>query len=77
MLEGILASRTSFPLIYFGLSLPIRSLKRVDFLHLEDKCARKLPTWNGKLVTTAGHVKSVIASQAIYHLASGAIKFIW
>jgi hypothetical protein len=39
---------------YLGLSLSIWRLKRVDFQHLEDKCARMLLTWDGKLATTAG-----------------------
>jgi hypothetical protein len=55
---------------YLGLPFSVRC-KKVDFQHLEDKCAGKLPTWNGKYVTMAGLttlVKSAIASQAIYHL---------
>jgi hypothetical protein len=43
----------------------------VDFQHLEDKMAGKIPTWNGKFINMAGRtvlVKSVLASQAIYHL---------
>jgi hypothetical protein len=84
ILEGVPAARASFPLRYLGLPLSVRCLKRADFLHLEDKCAGNLPTWNGKLVTTAGRaalVKSVIASQAMYHLTPlalplGTIKFI-
>jgi hypothetical protein len=45
----------------------------VDFQHLEDKCVGKLPTWNGKYVTTAERsalIKYDIASQPIYHLTS-------
>jgi hypothetical protein len=84
VLAGIPATRTSFPLKYLGLPLSVWCLKRVYFQHLEDKCAGKLPTWNGKLVTTAGRaalVKSVIASQAIYYMnplviPPGTIKFI-
>ena len=71
VLEGIPAARTSFPLCYLGLPLSIWRLKRLDFQHLEDKCAGKLRTWNGRYVATAGRaefVKSVIASQAIYYL---------
>jgi hypothetical protein len=71
ILEGVPAARTSFPMRYLGLPLSVRSLRRVDFQFLEDKCASKLPTWNGKFITTAGRtalIKSVIASQAIYHL---------
>jgi hypothetical protein len=65
VLEGIPASRASFPLKYLGLPLSVRCLRRRDFKHLEDKCVNKLPTWNGNLITTAGRaalVKSVITS---------------
>jgi hypothetical protein len=66
------------------LPLSVRCLKRVDFQRLEDKCAGKLPTSNGKYVTMAGRsalVKSAIASQAIYYLTPlkippGPLKFI-
>jgi hypothetical protein len=71
ILEGIPAMRATFPLRYLGLPLSVWSLRRRDFQHLEDKCAGRLPTWNGKLVNMAGRVslvKSVLASQAIYHL---------
>jgi hypothetical protein len=69
---------------YLGLPLSVWSLRRRDFQHLEDKCAGKLPTWNGKLINMAGRVslvKSVLASQAIYHLTPlsippGTMKFI-
>jgi hypothetical protein len=73
VLQGIPATRASFPLRYLGLLLSIWSLRRRDFQHLEDKCAGKLPTWNGKWVNMAGRVellKSVLASQDIYHLIS-------
>ena len=65
VLEAIPATRTSFPLRYLGLPLSVWRLKRVDFQHLEDKCAGKLPCWNGRYIATAGRaalVKSVIAS---------------
>jgi hypothetical protein len=84
ILNGIPATRTSFPLQYLGLPLSVICLKRVDFQHLEDKYTDKLPTWNGKYVTTAVRtalVKSMLASQAIYHLTplnipSESLKFI-
>jgi hypothetical protein len=84
VLAGIPATCTSFPLKYLGLPLSVCCLKRVDFKHLEDKCAGNVPTWNGKLVTTAGCsalVKSVISSQDIYYMTPlvippGTIKFI-
>jgi hypothetical protein len=84
ILEGILAARASFPLRYLGLPLSVWCLKLVDFQHLEDKCAGKLPTWNGKYIAMAGRaslIKSVIASQAIYYLTPlalppGTLKFI-
>jgi hypothetical protein len=71
VLEGIPAARATSPLKYLGLPLSVWSLKRADFQHLEDKCAGKLPTWSGNLITAAWRsalVKSVITSQAIYHL---------
>jgi hypothetical protein len=71
ILHDIPASRASFPMRYLGLPLSIWCLRRRDFQHFEDKCAGKLPTWNGKFVNMAGRVslvKSVLASQAIYHL---------
>jgi hypothetical protein len=71
ILHGIPALRSNFPLKYLGLPLSIRQLKRVDFQPLEDKCAGKIPSWNGNLVTTAGRtalVRSVISSQATYYL---------
>jgi hypothetical protein len=84
ILEGILVSRASFPLRYLGLPLSVWCLKRVDFQHLEDKCAGKLPIWNGKYIAMTGPaplVQSVIASQAIYYLTpltlpTGTLKFI-
>jgi hypothetical protein len=71
VLEGILATRGTFSLRYLGLPLLIWCLRRRHFQHLEEKCAGKLPTWNGKWINMAGRislVKSVLASQAIYHL---------
>jgi hypothetical protein len=84
VLDGIPATRATFPLQYLGLPLLIWCLRRRDFQHLEDKYPGKLPTWNGKFVTMAGRtalVKSVLASQAIYHIAPlsippGTLKFI-
>ncbi|KAK1609661.1 hypothetical protein QYE76_033334 [Lolium multiflorum] len=84
ILEDMPATRTTFPMRYLGLPLSVRCLKRRDMQHLEDKCAGKLPTWNGNLITTVGRtalVKSVIASQAIYYLTPlamppGTMKFI-
>jgi hypothetical protein len=73
ILHGVPAKKESFPLRYLGLPLTFRCLKRKDIQHLEDKCAGKLRTWNGKYITTAGRaalVKSVIASQAIYYLTA-------
>jgi hypothetical protein len=64
-LEDIPAARATFPLRYLGLPLSAWSLRRRDFQHLEDKCAGKLPRWNGKLINMAGRVslvKSVLAS---------------
>jgi hypothetical protein len=82
--EGISATRASFLLRYLGLPLSVWCLRRRDFQHLEDKCANKLLTWNGKHVNMNRHtalVKSVLASQAIYHLTPlsippGTLKYI-
>jgi hypothetical protein len=71
VLEGIPTTRASFPLHYLGLPLSVWSLRRRDFQHLKEKCARKFPTWNGKFIAMAGRVslvKSALSSQAIYHL---------
>jgi hypothetical protein len=84
VLQGIPATRASFPLRYLGLPLLVWCLRRWDFQNLEDKCAGRLPTWNGKLVNTAGRValvQSVLASQSIYHLTllsipPGTMKYI-
>jgi hypothetical protein len=54
VLEGVPATRASFPLRYLGLPLSVWCLRRRDFQLLKDKCAGKLPTWNGKYVTLAG-----------------------
>jgi hypothetical protein len=84
VLEDMPATCASFPLKYLGLPLSVWRLRRRDFQHLEDKCAGKLPTWNGKMINMAGRValvKSVLASQAIYHITPlaiplGTLKFI-
>jgi hypothetical protein len=84
VLEGIPAARASFLLRYLGLPLLVWSLRRRDFQHLEDKCAGKLLTWNAKLINMASRdsrVRSVLASQDIYHLTpltipSGTLKYI-
>jgi hypothetical protein len=84
ILGGIPAVRASFPLTYLGLPLSVWCLKRRDMQQLEDKCASRLPTWSGKLITTAGRtalVRSVITSQAIYYLTplaipAGTLKFV-
>jgi hypothetical protein len=49
VLEGIPATRASFPLHYLGLSLSVWCLWRRYFQLIEDKCAGKLPTWNGNM----------------------------
>ena len=54
-----------------GLPLSHRRLKAIDMQPLVDKVASKLVPWHGKNIATAGRgtlVKSVITSQAIYHL---------
>ena len=45
----------------------------MDFQHLEDKVAAKLPPWQGRNITTIGRaalVKSVLTSQVVYHITS-------
>jgi hypothetical protein len=44
VLEGIPATRATFPLRYLGLTHSVWSLRRRDFQHLEDKCAGILPS---------------------------------
>jgi hypothetical protein len=72
VLEGIATTRASFPLRYLVLPLLVWCLRRRDFQHLEDKSVGRLPSWGGgEYITIAGRVelvKSVLASQAIYHL---------
>lgn len=71
ILDGLPVVRASFPMRYLGLPLSTWKLRLVDFQHLVDKCAGKCPTWYGRFFTMAGRgtlVKSVLASQAIYHL---------
>jgi hypothetical protein len=84
ILEGIPATHALFSLRYLGLPLSLWSLRRRDFQHLEDKCAGKLPSWDGNLINMAGRislVKSVLASQTIFHLTPhaflpGTLKYI-
>ena len=71
VLHGLPVVPTSFPMRYLGLPLSVRRLKRGDFQYLEDKCAGKIPPWQGRYITTIGRgtlVKSVLSSQAIYSL---------
>jgi hypothetical protein len=44
VLEGLVAVHTTFLVRYFGLPLSIFLLLRVDFQHLENKDAKKIPT---------------------------------
>jgi hypothetical protein len=71
ILEGLPVLRSKFHMRYLGLPLSVWQLKRVNFQHLEDKMAGNIPTWDGKSINIAGRialVKSVLASQAVYHL---------
>jgi mannosylglycoprotein endo-beta-mannosidase len=71
VLGGLPVEQASFPFKYLGLPLSIWRLRKTDFQNLEDKAAGKIPTWNGRFITAAGRttlVKSVLASQSIYHL---------
>lgn len=71
ILHSIPATLTSFPMKYLGLPLSIWQLKRVDFQHLEDKVATKLPPSQGRNITTVGRsalLKLVLTSHVIYHI---------
>jgi hypothetical protein len=71
VLEGLPVVWGSFPFKYLGLPLSVWQLKRKDLQPLEDKMADKLVTWDGKNINVAGRgalVKSVLTSQAIFHL---------
>jgi mannosylglycoprotein endo-beta-mannosidase len=73
LLLDLPVTRTSFPLRYLGLSLSVRSLKKVDFQPLMDKATRKLSVWAGRNLTQAGRVsltKSVLSSQPVYFLTA-------
>jgi hypothetical protein len=52
-----MATRASVPLRYLGLPLLIWSLRRVDFWHLKDTCARKPPPLNGSLSPRLGEYR--------------------
>jgi hypothetical protein len=71
VLDGVPVIRASFPIKYLGLPLSVWKLKRIDFQPLEDKMVGKLVTWDGKNINAAERgalVKSVLTSQAIFHL---------
>ncbi|WVZ50254.1 hypothetical protein U9M48_001528 [Paspalum notatum var. saurae] len=73
ILESIPARRATFPTKYLGLPLSNSRLQKVAFQFLIDKILGKLNSWNGRILTAAGHltlVKSVITSQAVYLLSS-------
>jgi hypothetical protein len=64
---------STFPMKYLGLPLYITHLQEQVFWPLEDKVAARLVPWQGRHVTTAGHmvlVKLVFISHAIFHLTS-------
>jgi hypothetical protein len=67
--------------MHFHLPLSVWTLGKRDFQHLKDKCARKVPTWNGKFVNMARRVslvKPVLASQAIspFDTPPGTMKYL-
>lgn len=71
ILHGFLAACASFPMHYLGLPFSVHCLRSIDFQPLVAKIANKL--WRGKLFMAAGRCtlfKSIMASQAIYHLTS-------
>jgi hypothetical protein len=64
--QNMPATRSSFPMRYFGLPLSVLHLKCVDFQPLKDKMASKLVTWwvdRYYLEPLLSSVKSALSSQ--------------
>jgi len=73
VLEGLPATRTSFPIKYLGLPLSVTRLRRVDYQPLADKATGSLASWKGKNIALAGQatlVKIVLSSQPVYLLTA-------
>jgi hypothetical protein len=72
VLHGLPVSRASFPIKYLGLpSSHGLEIKESQLSSLEDKMDEKLVTGDGKNINVVGRgalVKSVLTSQAIFHL---------
>jgi hypothetical protein len=63
--------RANFHIKYLCIWLLVWQLNRVDFQPLEDKMSGKLVTWDGKNINIVARgvlIKSVLTSQAIFHL---------
>lgn len=61
----------SFACKYLGLPLHFKQPRRVDIQPLLDKMANRLPTWKGKFLNRAGHLKllnSMLSSIPTYYL---------
>lgn len=73
IMQSLPTVRSTLPMRYLGLPLSVRRLKKIQFQHLEDQVAGKLPPWQGKDCTTAGRnalVKSFLAASRIYHITT-------
>lgn len=71
ILDGILATRASFPVKYLGLPLSTGRLRKCDFQPLFDKSMNYIEGWRGRHVGLAGRstlVKVVLTSQPIFLL---------
>jgi hypothetical protein len=71
IMQSLPIQRANFPIRYLGFPLTHRSIRNIDVQPLVDKAAFKLVPWHGKNIATAGRctlVKSVITSQAIFHI---------
>jgi hypothetical protein len=71
IMQSLPIQRANFLIKYLGLPLTHRSIKNIDVQPLVDKAASKLVPWHEKNIAAAGRctlVKSVITSQAIFHI---------
>jgi hypothetical protein len=70
-MQGLPIHLSNFPRKYLGLPLSTRGLKTIDVQPLINKAASMFTPWYGTNIAMAGrgtHVKSVVTSQAIFHL---------
>jgi hypothetical protein len=71
IMQSLQIQCANFPIKYLGLTLSHRRIKGIDVQPLIDKAASKLAPWHGKNIMVAGRctlIKSVITSQAIFHI---------